>query len=55
MGVPEDMCVAYKYLANFYLKHNRLDEAFIAAQKCTEYNEVGQTEECISHRAYVSA
>ncbi|XP_014779222.1 cell division cycle protein 23 homolog [Octopus bimaculoides] len=35
----EEMAQAYKYLANFYLRQNRLDEAYHAAQQCTSYNE----------------
>ena len=37
----EDQCQAYKYLANYHIKRGHLDEAYAAAQKCTEYNEVG--------------
>jgi hypothetical protein len=29
----------YSYLANFYLKRRRLEEAYYHAQKCTEFNE----------------
>lgn len=35
----DDMCHAYKYLADYYLKSRSLDEAYDNAQKCTEYKE----------------
>ncbi|XP_013402626.1 cell division cycle protein 23 homolog [Lingula anatina] len=35
----DEQAHAYKYLANYHIKHNQLDDAYIAAQKCTEYNE----------------
>ncbi len=37
----EELCQAYKYLANYYIKRGRLDEGYAAAQKCTDFNEVG--------------
>ncbi|XP_064638455.1 cell division cycle protein 23 homolog [Lineus longissimus] len=36
----EELAQAYKYLANFHLKHERLNEAYAAATKCTEFNEM---------------
>ncbi|XP_033757440.1 cell division cycle protein 23 homolog [Pecten maximus] len=36
---PEDQSQAYKYLANYHLKLGQLDEAFTAAQKCSEFPE----------------
>ncbi|XP_047107625.1 cell division cycle protein 23 homolog isoform X1 [Schistocerca piceifrons] len=30
---------AYKYLANFHIKHNKLDDAYRFAQKCLDYEE----------------
>lgn len=35
----EEIAQAYKYLANYYLRQNRLDEAYYSAQQCTSYNE----------------
>ncbi len=40
VGNAEDQSQAYKYLANYHIRRNRLDEAYVAAQKCTEFNEV---------------
>ena len=37
----EEQAHAYKYLANYHLKANQLEDAFHAAQKCTEFTEVG--------------
>lgn len=37
----EDQSQAYKYLANYHLMRNNLDDAYAAAQKCTEFPEVG--------------
>ena len=36
----EGQSEAYKYLANYYLKHEQLDAAYQAAQICCEYTEV---------------
>jgi len=36
----EEQAHAYKYLANYHLKGNRLEKAYYAAQKCTEFFEV---------------
>ncbi|XP_071167407.1 cell division cycle protein 23 homolog [Mytilus edulis] len=36
---PEDLSQAYKYLANFNFAQGQLDEAYAAAQKCTEFQE----------------
>lgn len=38
--VFEELSGAYKYLANYYMHKSRLDDAYSAAQKCTQYNEV---------------
>ncbi|KAK2155810.1 hypothetical protein LSH36_230g00037 [Paralvinella palmiformis] len=35
----EDQSSAYRFLANYHLKRGNLEEAFFAAQKCTEYDE----------------
>uniref|UniRef100_T1JH63 Cyclosome subunit 8 n=1 Tax=Strigamia maritima TaxID=126957 RepID=T1JH63_STRMM len=35
----DELCHAYKYLANHCLKQKDLDGAYTNAQKCTEYNE----------------
>ncbi|XP_065925783.1 cell division cycle protein 23 homolog [Magallana gigas] len=35
----EDQSQAYKYLANYHLLRNNLDDAYAAAQKCTEFPE----------------
>ena len=40
----EDLCVAYKYLANYHINQNNIEEAYTAAQKCTEFNEVNTKE-----------
>jgi anaphase-promoting complex subunit 8 len=32
---------AYKYLANYYVKRNQVDESYQYAQKCLEFEEVG--------------
>ncbi|XP_069697967.1 cell division cycle protein 23 homolog isoform X1 [Periplaneta americana] len=34
-----EMSQAYKYLANYYVKRNQLDEAYRYAQKCLEFEE----------------
>jgi anaphase-promoting complex subunit 8 len=34
---------AYKYLANYYVKRNQVDEAYQYAQKCLEFEEVNMT------------
>jgi len=39
IGNMEEQAHAYKYLANYHLKMNNVEEAYIAAQKSTEYNE----------------
>lgn len=31
---------AYKYLANYFVKRNQVDEAYQYAQKCLEFEEV---------------
>jgi anaphase-promoting complex subunit 8 len=36
-----ELCQAYKYLANYFIKRNQVDEAYNYAQKCLEYEEVG--------------
>ena len=36
----QDLAHAYKYLANFYLKKMKLDNAYEAASKCLEFPEV---------------
>ena len=36
----EDLGQAYKFLANYHLKGDRLEEAFAAAQRCTDFREV---------------
>ena len=36
----EEQAHAYKYLANYHLKVTRLEEAYFAAQKCTEFSDV---------------
>ena len=36
----EEVSAAYKYLANYFVSKSRLDDAYDAAQKCTQYNEV---------------
>ncbi|GFR76929.1 cell division cycle protein 23 homolog [Elysia marginata] len=33
----EDLSRSYWYLANYHLEHNNWDEAYAAAQKCTEF------------------
>ncbi|XP_074640459.1 uncharacterized protein LOC141898459 isoform X2 [Tubulanus polymorphus] len=33
----EELSQAYQYLANYHLKHHRLNEAYVAATKCTEF------------------
>ena len=38
----QDLCQAYKYLANFYLKKMKLDNAYEAASKCLEFPETRQ-------------
>ncbi|CAL1530197.1 unnamed protein product [Lymnaea stagnalis] len=35
----EDLSRAYLYLANYYIDHKNWDEAYTAAQKCTEFTE----------------
>jgi hypothetical protein len=41
-GAPgqDHLANAYKYLANYHLRHGNLDDAFMAARKCTEFIEV---------------
>ena len=45
---------AYKYLANYYLRHGKLDEALMTARKCTEFTETREEGKAlqreISHR-----
>ena len=36
----EDLSHAYKYLANYYMSKDELDDAYAAAQKCAEFTEV---------------
>lgn len=36
----EDLSFAFRYLANYYLKTGNLDDAYAAAHKCTQFNEV---------------
>ena len=36
----DELSLAYKFLANYHLKRGNLEEAYIAAQKCTEFDEV---------------
>lgn len=36
-----EMSQAYKYLANYYVKRNKVDDAYQYAQKCLEFEEVG--------------
>ena len=36
----DELSQAYRYLANYYLKYQRLDDAYVNAQKCTECVEV---------------
>jgi len=40
IGNMEEQAHAYKFLANNHLKMNNVEEAYIAAQKSTEFNEV---------------
>jgi len=35
----EELYAAYRYLANYHLAHKNLEDAYAAAQKCTEFNE----------------
>ena len=35
-----EMSQAYRYLANYYVKRNQVDEAYQYAQKCLEFEEV---------------
>jgi anaphase-promoting complex subunit 8 len=35
-----EMSQAYKYLANYFVKRNQVDEAYQYAQKCLEFEEV---------------
>jgi len=35
----EDLSHAYSFLANYFLRRRRLEEAYYNAQKCTEFNE----------------
>ncbi|KXJ25333.1 Cell division cycle protein 23-like [Exaiptasia diaphana] len=35
----EDLCIAYKFMARFYLKRKKLEDAETYAHKCCEYNE----------------
>ncbi|XP_012939127.1 cell division cycle protein 23 homolog [Aplysia californica] len=35
----EDLSQAYKYLASYHIAHKNWDEAYAAAQKCTEFTE----------------
>jgi len=35
----EDLSHAYSYLANYFLKRRKLEQAYYHAQKCTEFNE----------------
>jgi len=36
----DEQAHAYKYLANYHLKVSQLEQAYYAAQKCTEFFEV---------------
>lgn len=40
MSNPKEMAHAYKFLANYNLKKQNFEEAYIAAQKCIDYPEV---------------
>jgi len=40
IGNVDEQARAYKYLANYHLKTNSVEDAYAAAQKCTEFNEV---------------
>lgn len=44
-GDKSEMSQAYKYLANYYVKRNNMDEAYQYAQKCLEFEEVGVVEQ----------
>lgn len=37
---PKELSHAYKFLANYNLKIENFEEAYIAAQKCIEFPEV---------------
>ena len=37
---PKELAHAYKFLANYNLKKENFEEAYIAAQKCIDYPEV---------------
>ena len=50
----EDQSQAYKYLANYHLQRNHLDDAYAAAQKCTEFPEVCLCESCLAQVQYLS-
>jgi hypothetical protein len=41
MQIQNELSQAYKYLANFYLKKMKLDNAYEAASKCLDFPEVG--------------
>ncbi|XP_045189720.2 cell division cycle protein 23 homolog [Mercenaria mercenaria] len=43
----EGQSEAYKYLANYYLKHEQLDAAYQAAQICSEYTETREEAKAI--------
>lgn len=36
----QELCLAYKYLANFHLKRNQIDLAYQYAEKCLNFEEV---------------
>lgn len=39
-GDKSEVSQAYKYLANYYIKRNQVDEAYKYAHKCLDYEEV---------------
>ncbi|XP_067118265.1 cell division cycle protein 23 homolog [Centruroides vittatus] len=46
----DEQCHAYRYLANYYLTHHRLEEAYENAQKCSEYNETREEAKMLLHQ-----
>lgn len=46
MTNPKEMAHAYKFLANYNLKKENFEEAYIAAQKCIDYPEVSVKMRC---------
>lgn len=40
VGDKSEVSQAYKYLANYYIKRNQVDEAYKYAHKCLDFEEV---------------